>query len=495
MMTPTTRHHDVARRVGPARHVVLLILAVVHARQAAASANLPATRPAAHLVAFLDACNRDDATALSSFASHHLSRAFLARTSAEEYGRRQANGFCRDTGGLDVRQILVSTPAQLEVLAQARVTEDWFRFRLEVAVDRPDTLALFHTFPAVPPESATQLGLTDAQIVRDLKSYMDALGASGRFQGVVLLAKGGTPIFQGAYGAADVASNRRNSMNTMFTIGSVQKMFTAIAVGQLVERGRMSFQDTVGEFLPDYPSRQVREKVTIGELLSHTSGLGDFLAARSEFLMRHGVKRAADYLPLFWNDPPLFEPGSGWSYSNAGFALVGAIVEKVSGESYFDYIRNHVFAPAGMTSSDANETPRVLPQMATPYGRRDGGKWNDREPVERDLGSPAGGSYTTALDMLRFSRALLEDKLLSRNVRDQLFVPHATTPQGTQYGYGFEIFATRENRRAVGHGGGFPGVDALIELYVDQDYTLIELANADTNIALGKRLRTMLLGR
>ena len=157
-------------------------------------------------------------------------------------------------------------------------------------------------------------------------------------------------IFAEAYGLADREHRIPNSLNTRFRIGSMNKMFTAVAVLQLVTAGKLKLDDPLIKYLPDYPNRELASKVTISQLLSHTGGTGDFFgpqfsARRLEF------RTHEDYIKLFGNRPVAFEPGSRFEYSNYGFIILGAVIEKVSGESYYDYVHDHVYNPAGMIST------------------------------------------------------------------------------------------------------------------------------------------------
>jgi CubicO group peptidase (beta-lactamase class C family) len=195
-------------------------------------------------------------------------------------------------------------------------------------------------------------------------------------------------------------------------------------------------------------------------------------------MMKNGVKRADEFLPLFENDEPQFEPGKGWAYSNAGLALAGAIVEKVSGENYPDYIRKHVFEAAGMKNSDPNNVPRITPSLVTPYSYMGpNGPTEKMQIAERDIGSPAGGAISTAEDLVKFADALRTGKLVSKATFEKMATSHGQSPFG-DYGYAMEI----ENiygRKVVGHGGGFPGVNTHLYLVMDSPYTAVILANQD----------------
>src|SRR5262249_52742480 len=160
------------------------------------------------------------------------------------------------------------------------------------------------------------------------------------------VAKGERPIFHQAYGFANQDFQVPNRLDTKFHLGSMDKMFTSVAVAQLVESGKLNFHDKLEKILPDYPNREVALKITIEQLLMHRAGLADIFKL-AFYEPRERYRSPRDYFPLFANESLRFEPGSRWSYSNAGYVVLGAVIEKIAGKSYFDYVGKNIFEPAG----------------------------------------------------------------------------------------------------------------------------------------------------
>ena len=156
------------------------------------------------------------------------------------------------------------------------------------------------------------------------------------------------PIFEKAYGLANKETNTPNKTDTKFNLGSINKIFTRIAIGQLVQQGKISFDDKLGKYLPDYPNKDAAEKVTIRHLVTMKSGIGDFFGDKFTAMPKDKLRKNSDFIPLFADKPLAFEPGTNEQYSNGGYILLGAIIEKVSGKSYYDYVRENIFKPAGM---------------------------------------------------------------------------------------------------------------------------------------------------
>jgi D-alanyl-D-alanine carboxypeptidase len=328
----------------------------------------------------------------------------------------------------------------------------------------------------------------EAARLKEIENLLERAARADTFSGAVLVARGGAPVFQKAYGMANQEKRIANRTDTKFNLGSMNKMFTSVAIAQLAERGQLSFDDPVSKHLPDYPNKDVAAKVTIHHLLTHTSGLGNYMT-EAWIENRAKIRTAADLLPYFAQQPLKFAPGTGWRYSNAGFVVLGLIVEKLSGQSYYDYVRSHIFKPAGMSDTDSYESTREVPNMAVGYTRAGAeGPPRPENPLRPNTfwlpfrGSPAGGGYSTLGDLLKFDRALRAHKLLSAKFTELITTGKVDAPFD-KYAYGFGDHRVN-GKRYVGHNGGAPGTAAQFESYPDTGYTLIVLSNYDPPVVM-----------
>jgi CubicO group peptidase (beta-lactamase class C family) len=259
----------------------------------------------------------------------------------------------------------------------------------------------------------------------------------------------------------------------------MNKMFTSVAIAQLAEQGKLSFEDTVGKHLKEYPDPQVRDKVTIHHLLTHTSGMGSYWNKKFD-QKRTSIYTVSDYLALFAGDPLSFEPGARFQYSNSGFIVLGAIIEKVSGKSYYDYVRDHIFKPAGMTNSGYYEMTEAVPNLAMGYTKMkesddmSDGPRRENTGSRPNRGGPAGGGYSTVDDLMKFQVALFSHRLLGKKYTD--LITTAKVKEGYGYGFGERII---NGIRRTGHNGGAPGIAADLQMYPDLGYTVAILTNYD----------------
>lgn len=454
---------------------------------------IPDTPAGQQLKAWLRVFSSGDDAAFMRFISEHYSKALLTENDAAYRADRAARTYL-DTRGFNTRDIERSTDNEVVVLAQSSLTGLWFRLTMKVETASPHLIAEYTSQRIHPPAKFPVKRLSQKGLVHEIKTFMDRLAAADAFSGTLLVARDGKPIFKTVHGLASKAWNIPNRLDTKLGVASVGKMFTAIAIAQLAEQGKLSFTDTVGKHLPDYPNKEVAQKVTIHHLLTHSSGLGDTYSAK--YHCRKGVLRQVkDWLPLFIDDPkPLaFEPGARWQYSNQGFILLGAIIENVSGENFFEYIHKHIFQPAGIVNTDYYEGDRDIPNLAMGYTNfEDLGEDNyqfhlgERRNVSLyngARGGPTGGLSSTLDDLLRFTNALRENKFVSAKMVDLLtsskILARKYDANQTYWGYGFEL-ENIDGKRVIGHGGGDFGVSSAVRWYPDSgNYTVIVLSNYD----------------
>jgi CubicO group peptidase (beta-lactamase class C family) len=441
---------------------------------------LPDTEAARLLGEWVDLCRTPNPQTLDQWLAANLSAETKKQTPVQAFAHIDLER-CTDNGGLRLVSVVQSTPHIITVLVNGVKSNDWFE--LQFVTNGANRVDQYSLVPATPAESALQKNLSDSAIAQAVNAVVAKEARAGVFSGIVVVARGTQIIASASGGYADPAAETPITVSTQFTLASLGKLFTAASVGQLIDQKKISFDDRVGKFFPDYPNKTVRDKVTVGMLLAHTSGMGDFLDKITPEMKKNGVKRAAEFMPLYDKDELAFAPGTKWSYSNAGLALAGAIVEKVSGEDYPSYIRKHIFAVAGMTDSDPNNVPYVGTNLVTPYTNMTSqGPSQTWRKAEGDIGSPAGGSISTAHDLVRFADALRSGKLESNATFDQMAQPRNTILGNWKYGYAMEI-KDIYGRTVVGHQGGCPGVNTNLAMILGSPYTIVVLANKDVPAA------------
>jgi CubicO group peptidase (beta-lactamase class C family) len=300
-----------------------------------------------------------------------------------------------------------------------------------------------------------------------LDALLKAYAALGQFSGSALIARGGEVILAAGYGLADREYHVANTSSTRFRIGSMTKPFTALAIMQLEERGKLALENAIGDFVPGL---SFGAEVTLAHLLSNTSGIADYITAPG-YRDVMGSKLSIDaVIGRFSTLPLAFRPGGQFSYSNSNWVLLSAVIEQVSGLSYDEYIRQHIFAPAGMVNSGADWPVEPAAPFAVGY-QHEGETLTRSAYVHSATMLGAGALYSTAEDLLRFDRALYTDQVVRQATLQRMVVP-ITALYG--YGWGVREFAAR---RVIGHDGGLDGYLSALLRYVDEDVTIILLSN------------------
>jgi CubicO group peptidase (beta-lactamase class C family) len=362
------------------------------------------------------------------------------------------------------------------------------------------------------PQAGAHRRMTEEQAIADLSKHLDELAAGDEFSGVVLIAKDGKLLFEHAYGYANHAFRVPNKTDTKFNLGSMGKMFTAVSILQLAQAGKLSLDDKLIKLVPDYPDQDIAGKITIYQLLTHTSGMGDMFNEKYRETPKDKLDTIQAHLPLFSGKPLLFEPGTKWSYSNAGFIVLGLVIERVTGESYYAYVREHVFKAAGMVNTDNYKPHDDVPNLALGYtaaqmpgGQRSAMNFPGGLPSSEGRitnsdflqpGASAGGGYSTVEDLWRFSQALQAHRLLDKEYTDLDMTGKVGTGRGTaKYAFGMgEDFIN--GVRIVGHSGGGPGINSILDMYPDLGVTVVVMTNLDNAVALAnERIRAWLTGQ
>jgi CubicO group peptidase (beta-lactamase class C family) len=350
-------------------------------------------------------------------------------------------------------------------------------------------------------EGRVGLAEDDQALAGSIDAYVRSQAASDAFSGAVLVTHDAQHVYSAAVGFADRERGNTNHIETLFNLGSINKSFTAVAIAQLAEQGLVAFDAPIATYLPWYP-QPVAGAITVHHLLTHRSGLVQSYLNDRFRAIESTLERMIDYLPVFDDVPLLFPPGSRTSYSNAGYVVLGAIIEVVSGETYYDYVRKHIYRPAGMGRSDSYRTTDHVPNLAVGYTFQGPGGMplttRQRNDALLELrGSSAGGGYSWLQDMWRFAEALTRGSLLSADTVEVVTSgKEPLQPSGPLVvAYGFLDRRSR-GTRIVENTGGAPGVSASLQMYRDLGYTVVVLANYDPPAAttIATRIEQLIVG-
>lgn len=407
-----------------------------------------------------------------------FTEAYLQRRGGENLAGLM-NMLYADNGEITLQDI--DSPDDKSVQMKASSEKgNWLEISLDVSEDSK-VAGMAVQFISRPSDESDK-GLNDEQIADTLNRYMEERVAAGEFSGSVALAKNGELLFAQAYGLADIDSGAKNTLDTPINLGSMNKMFTGLAIAQLVAQGKLAYTDKVGQYLPDYPNQQVRDEVTIHQLLTHTSGIGSYW--NDAYMQdKNDLESVSDFAALIADQPLLSEPGADFNYSNGGPVVLGLIIEKVSGENYYDYVQTHVYEPAGMAHAGHFDKSENVSGKATgyfvPHESGTSEMISNFEDLGR-IGSPAGGGYASANDLLAFAGALYDGRLLDAEHREEM--TSYKVKMGPDDGYAYLFGDFRANgERYIGHNGGAPGINAEFAVFPDSGYVIVVLSNMGEN--------------
>ncbi|HYG46568.1 MAG TPA: serine hydrolase domain-containing protein [Allosphingosinicella sp.] len=381
----------------------------------------------------------------------------------------------RRSRGLDLVRVATVEDDGIVAVVRNRLTGDEQALSLKVEPQAPHRVTSLNEGPLEP--AATPVPASEETQLRQIGAWLKRLGDAEVFSGVVLIARDGKPVFSQAHGYADRDRNIRNTLDTPFLLGSMNKLFTGLAIGRLVEQGKLSYEDPLSKFVPDFPDPESAGRIRIKHLLSHTSGLPSFNPSFS--LPGDSTVTVQATLDSIKKEPPRFEPGTKWSYSNTGIQLLGRVIEVVTGQDYYEYVRKHVYRRGGMKRDPFPDYSRGGVAMAQPYEIEwDGGRprWANQMAVTSRRGGPAGGGIASALDLLRLGNAMKAGRIvepgtlrLHSSAKPELATEH--------YGYAFSVRARMAKRPLVGHGGNALGQCTEFGALTDTPYTIVVLSN------------------
>lgn len=422
--------------------------------------------------------NSNDGDTIKEFIENTFTEGFQNMAPMEAHQAHFLN-YCRQTGGVSFHSIRTHTPKNEQetvLIVKDENYGSWQKIRFSFADKEGLLLKGIGFSPAETPTDMLQSQISRSEFVAEIKKTVEKLSEIDLFSGAILVAKGSDILYEDAQGEASKRFHIKNNLDTKFNLGSMNKMFTSVAILQLVEKGLIDLKDPINKYIDEtwLPS-SITSKITIHHLLSHTSGLGSYFNEDFWNSSRALFRSVEDFKPLLQGESLAFEPGEGYGYSNTGMLLLGVIIQKVTQQDYFEYVKHNLFQPARMLHTDAYEMDQPVENLAMGYERSDNGYgWTNNLYKHVIKGGPAGGGFSTVRDLHKFAMALVNGKLVSKASLDLLWTDYSNAG----YGYGFSIRQSASGK-VVGHSGGFPGLNSNLDIFLDQEYVVVVMSNYD----------------
>jgi D-alanyl-D-alanine carboxypeptidase len=432
----------------------------------------------AQVHALLSAINSGDRPTLLAYAQDHTAAEYHD-TQAIDRGLQWHKQF----GGFDLLELREIAPRQLHGWVRAKDSDAVLELALDFDASPPHPITFLHLDWGDVPDKYRVAPLSEAAAVDAWRADTARRAAEDKFSGTILLTRGGKVLVREAYGFADRAAKVPNTVDTRFRTASTSKMFTAAAVLRLVQDGKLKLDDAVGEIVPALAGKPIA-RATIAQLLSHQSGAGDFYGPRYD-AHKQELQVADDYARFFGGDALQFVPGEKFAYSNLGYIYLGAAIEQASGKSFYDYLDEAVFQPAGMASTDTPPPDVEMKGRASGYIRPPGThEWISAAHHLDYRADGAGGAWSTIDDLQRFLVALRDRRILNEKFTKLMLEQKAEAWKGHGYGYGVWIDAYPKSARCIGGIGGERGSNSEAWLLPDSDYEVVVLSNFDPGAAV-----------
>lgn len=433
--------------------------------------------------------NDNQPSSVQKFTEKH----FAGDMPRNEYDRfrNEIASLYRRTGGLQfhaIRHYQTNPYNDIVYIVRDQIFKEWRALRIRLREGKLSSLAIVS---ARAPQGYQSELLTGDEVIKRIESAVTLLCETKGFFGTILITHADKELLNKQCGEASKTEGRRINEETLFNLASVNKMFTSTAILQLAEQNNLQLTDTINKWidkswLPD----TITSKITVHHLLTHMSGLGNFINGDFFSIPHTAYKTSDDYKSLFQNEHTAFAPGSQFQYSNSGMFLLGVIIEKVSGLNYDNFLRKNIFSVAGLsktTAFPADLNSAAIGYAYTPYNTNE---WTSNEELNF-TGTAAGGYYSTASDMRKFIQALLAGRLISPTSLQKMTVNHAGN---AGYGYGLFVGKTLTGESVIGHPGNFNGVDNSVDYFSRSAFNVIILSNYQDGTAFLKEYCRKLIG-